>query len=517
MTSTQRLHFWLHYALAAFALVVAAAWWAQAPLTLDDAFISYRYARNLVQGQGLVFNYGEFVEGYTNFLWVLIAALALLLKLDPFLVTRVLGLLAYGLGMLFCAQALYASAPRRLSSLLSLLFLGVLILPQGLLAAAGSGLETAFVGLLGILLGLSTFVWPERYQRAHIVTALVALLLPLTRLDAVLPVVAAGLLFWLERLPKGFVAASLRTTMHFLLPALGLIAYLIWKWFYYGELLPNTYYAKGGDLWSWEQGLAYLQAFLASNPLAAALLPLAILGACAGEHPAWRRFAQYALLVVVLRCIYVAKVGGDFMQYRFVWETWPLLVCASALGIGRIAALASPLWLLPVIGLCLLLCLQPTTLDGKFGQQWPDEMDRYAREGTRVGKALAASLPKDTVIATTLVGTLGYYTELTIVDQWGLTDPQIARRPVERIVTRGHVKFAPPEYLRERGVNLYIAHPQLCSCSRPCVESLPNVFIRLDNDQCVRTWYFGPNERLTRHLCAHPETFILRNVTCPPA
>ena len=37
----------------------------------DDAFISFRYVRNLINGNGLVFNEGEYVEGYTNFLWVL--------------------------------------------------------------------------------------------------------------------------------------------------------------------------------------------------------------------------------------------------------------------------------------------------------------------------------------------------------------------------------------------------------------------------------------------------------------
>jgi hypothetical protein len=43
----------------------------------DDAFTSYRYAENLVQGHGLVFNPGERVEGYSNFLYVLIMAAGL--------------------------------------------------------------------------------------------------------------------------------------------------------------------------------------------------------------------------------------------------------------------------------------------------------------------------------------------------------------------------------------------------------------------------------------------------------
>ena len=38
--------------------------------TSDDAYISYRYARNFADGAGLVWNRAEWVEGYTNFLWI---------------------------------------------------------------------------------------------------------------------------------------------------------------------------------------------------------------------------------------------------------------------------------------------------------------------------------------------------------------------------------------------------------------------------------------------------------------
>ena len=52
--------------------LVALAWLASAAWFLcDEAFISFRYARNLVEGHGLVFNPGERVEGYANFPWVL--------------------------------------------------------------------------------------------------------------------------------------------------------------------------------------------------------------------------------------------------------------------------------------------------------------------------------------------------------------------------------------------------------------------------------------------------------------
>src|SRR5262245_16319000 len=56
----------------------------------DDAFISYRYAKNWVDGLGLVFNPGEHVEGYTNFLWTILIGVFVKLGADPLVVSRVL-------------------------------------------------------------------------------------------------------------------------------------------------------------------------------------------------------------------------------------------------------------------------------------------------------------------------------------------------------------------------------------------------------------------------------------------
>jgi hypothetical protein len=48
----------------------------------DDAYVSFRYAKHLVEGHGLVYNIGERVEGYTNFLWTLLAAIPLAAGFD---------------------------------------------------------------------------------------------------------------------------------------------------------------------------------------------------------------------------------------------------------------------------------------------------------------------------------------------------------------------------------------------------------------------------------------------------
>src|SRR5437773_1541112 len=86
-------HGLLPLALVLLTAAHATAFWH---LTIDDAFISFRYARNLVQGYGLVFNPGEYVEGYTNFLWTLLMAGVVALGNDPEIVSKLLGLLSNG-------------------------------------------------------------------------------------------------------------------------------------------------------------------------------------------------------------------------------------------------------------------------------------------------------------------------------------------------------------------------------------------------------------------------------------
>jgi hypothetical protein len=77
------------------------------------------------------------------------------------------------------------------------------------------------------------------------------------------------------------------------------------------------------------------------------------------------------------------------------------------------------------------------------------------------------------------------------------------------------VKPASRKYLKEAGVDLYMHHPKICKCSKPCREKKPNVFIRLGDDQCVRTWYFQQTPELTAYVCEHPEWFVLNRVKCP--
>src|ERR1044071_2088878 len=61
----------------------------------DDAFITMRYVKNFLEGNGLVYNIGERVEGYTHFLWLLLVSAVSAIGFDPVDASIWLGILAY--------------------------------------------------------------------------------------------------------------------------------------------------------------------------------------------------------------------------------------------------------------------------------------------------------------------------------------------------------------------------------------------------------------------------------------
>ena len=84
--------------LIAFAFVLALSLAsAYGKCAQDDTFISLRYAQNLWDGHGLVFNPGDRVEGITNLLWTLLSVPAFALDVDPVLYMIAMGLLSIGL------------------------------------------------------------------------------------------------------------------------------------------------------------------------------------------------------------------------------------------------------------------------------------------------------------------------------------------------------------------------------------------------------------------------------------
>jgi hypothetical protein len=151
----------------------------------DDGFIAFRYVENLTAGQGLVYNVGERVEGYSNFLWLMLLAVFRLLVPEMSLVN-----IAHALGISFgaltvllvCHFSWMTRGEFRWFGLLAGSFLAV---HSGFAAWGTGGLETTMFAFL-VLAAVCTYAYYLQTQRGFLLVPVVFALAALTRSDALL-------------------------------------------------------------------------------------------------------------------------------------------------------------------------------------------------------------------------------------------------------------------------------------------------------------------------------------------
>lgn len=436
----------------------------------DDAFISFRYARNLVEGNGLVFNPGERIEGYTNFLWTLLMAAGLRLQIPIVSWSQLLGLAC------FCGSlAITFLFARRLlgSSRWALLAVVMVGLNFTFNVYATGGLETSLQAVSVLLAAYQVQLAVDR-ERIRVLDlglySLVAAVALLTRLDsAVLLLAPAGTLAWrLFRSPPAGGSASPRLgpVAALVMPA-GLIlgSWFLWKLSYYGALFPLTFEVKtAGELRpTLQQGVRFLVEFARSYWL----LPQALLVVAFSRSLLKVPGLQALLVTCVLWIAYVVRIGGDFMEFRLMVPLlpfWSLCVLAvPALGMRR-------RWLATTTaGLIVASALagswhHQTTFKYVAGIESVKGLSRHltTQRWERVGEVLGEAFrghENDVTIAVTAAGAIPYHSKLRTVDMLGLSDPVIARQGIPFKTQPGHERTASFRYLLWRRVNLVIGHP----------------------------------------------------------
>jgi hypothetical protein len=427
----------------------------------DDAFISFRYAENLVNQGELTWNPGEpeRVEGYTNFLWVLLLSAPAALGIDLILASKVLGLLFFVLSCFLTYRLGLVVFQSTWWALLAMTFVGT---NYTFSAYATGGLETQLQALLitaAVYVTLRAFmkgVAPTR--RSLLGLSAVCLLALLTRLDSAIPV--AVLCFYvLSHAPKHRAS----TTAFLILPVLLILGlWHVWKWTYYGDLFPNTFYAKATYFsWGvWRAGLVYVYAFVQSY----LLIPFLFLAIVFRRHLTARAEMAIPLAIVLLWCAYTIAVGGDFMEFR---QLVPILPLALILVTRLIRALPGRPVQTAFTAMVFAGSLHhAATFEGIGGIEsigqldaWvTDENQGWRRAGVVLNEMFAAT-SKPVTIATTAAGAIPYYSRLPAIDMHGLNDRWIARHaPVVRD-RPGHQREPTLEYLIDRGTNLVLGHP----------------------------------------------------------
>ena len=333
--------------------------WSSRRFLLDDAFISFRYVRNLLEGHGLVWNPGERVEGYSNFLWVLeLAAIWAATGVPP-------EDAVWWLSAAFTAATLGALAwwvwrlpGLRDRGLVWWMALGFLC-TSAIFAkwTSGGGLETRQFTFF-VVLAVAALTAHRGSRRGLLVASFSLALASLTRPEG--PLIAACCFAWwaAQELADGDGARrgsvrewalgalhriDWRGALALALPFLLIVgAHFLWRYSYYDEWLPNTYYAKYVRPW-WDIGLQYLAAAGVETGLYL-LLPLGLWAA----RGRWRerRDLGYGLpfLIIAPHAVYLARIGGEHLGLRALDFYWPLLALPAADGLARVGASAAAAW-----------------------------------------------------------------------------------------------------------------------------------------------------------------------------
>ena len=421
----------------------------------DDALISFRYARHLVEGLGLRFNASEApaVEGYSNLAWILALAPFEALGLELTGVSQVLSIACGAALIALCARL----AQRRFAvSAASTIGVSCVLgcLPSTTVWAT-SGLETmAFaLALFGVFERLDA-----RSTRAAAACTIAATWL---RADGAVWVAAVLGAAAFARSTSWATVARVALAL-----AIAVAAQLALRRIVHGDWLPNTAHAKvGASALRTERGFAYVASFVLAEP---ALL-VALLASTLYGLRGTARLISSLLAIFGFACAASVYVGGDFMPYgRFLVPATPFVVLAAATAWKRLepscALSVAFSTVLVALSIAPLIGLEPAprALRQRFHFRWnrPDaitehEQWRAMRERQEFWSKAAAVIARHTRPGESMVldavGALGYRTELELFDMYGLVSPEVARRGAPPVrASAGHDLKVEPEFFLER-------------------------------------------------------------------
>lgn len=372
----------------------------------EDATILYRYSENLAHEGRICYNPGgEVAEGATDFLWMLILAIGIKIGIEPYLFSRILSVL--GLIGCYLLGNKWLKEEGQAPYLSSLLLLSLLVNSQ--LMAAVQGFSVAFVGCFGLL---CMYQYGRKNMLGLVISALV---LGLIRPDGlILGIPLVFLLCWQERRDW---KDHLRTVLLWgFIPGL---LYFVWRWWYFGELLPLPMYVKGGT------GVQIDSLLYEIKYILKYIFPLLV---CIGivllrKGIQSKKRAPLSLICICLPLLFYAQIRleqniADRFLYLFhIGSVMIFLLAWPTDKKGRV--IFSAAWALYfVLSLLYFIIFAKGTL-------------QIARNNpVHIAKSLI-EVP-DLRMAVTEAGRLPYYSQWETLDLWGLNSPALAKRAVQQ-------------------------------------------------------------------------------------
>jgi hypothetical protein len=410
-------------------LLIAIHAWRYMPFIADDALISLRYSKRLIEGQGLTWNAGERVEGYSNLLWVLATAGLGLVRIDLVDALRVLGFLGMSATI---AAVFYSHAPQNLRTLL-LIFLSALFLPlSGPIAVwTIGGMEQPMVAALlawAVVICYRRLEMPDRSPQNMLVPGFLFALLCLTRLDGALFTVAAACAILI--VGGANRQTCLRIAYLAALPILFTLAQVVFRLVYYGEWIPNTALVKltpsgKHTLNGWE----YVRTGMIP------ILPLLATSVFSIVISFWYRFRRERMVLLCILAVswivYLVLIGGDILPaWRHFVPLLVLFVLIATEGAEWVGARVRSKRFAGALLVCAVLLSAFFRLQLRDNENYRAVQEQWVWDGQAIGTLMKVAFEtQQPLMAVDPAGCLPYWSELPSLDMLGLNDYYLPRHP----------------------------------------------------------------------------------------
>lgn len=414
-----------------FVLQIMAIW----PFTIDDMYISLRYARNWANGDGLLWNIHEPpVEGYSNFSFVVLGALSLTFNANPVICLKIAGVI----GLFFSCLFIYLISRFWFDKRQSFIPCIGLLLYKGQIIWAVSGLETTvYQSLIAgsvffIFKGLGYQLAPNTRGEPKPISLFIAglflCLAGITRLEA--PVLMAVFFFLIcFDKPKTNISQFWKGVASFVIIILILfMPYFLWRWWYYGFIVPNPVYCKGFTASSYfALDFAYLKLVI---PFLILALP-----ACIKSNDRRHYFLWIPSIAYLLMLMSSDPVVGFYN--RFFLPAFILLLPLSLQGIDRLVVfytkVKDSVYYLAFYSAAFIVALflipKMSLADYRFFTKNPVAGEQIRGE---VIQWLNSNIKGESVVLADS-GMIPYYSNLNFIDSYCLNNRIMAHYPKDKM------------------------------------------------------------------------------------
>ena len=386
----------------------------------DDSYISLRYAKHFIEGNGLVWNIGERIQGYTNFLHILLISFFNFIFNNLIQTNIFINLIYYLILFLLLINNKYLKENLKNFNYLNNL---IILSSAPIIVWTVGGLET----ILFTIFILLSFLEYNNSRELKIKLLLISIYLNLaflTRPDAFIFIV----IFFI------YIAINHRKNIiYFLIPFLISIIYLNWCYNFYGSFLPNTYYAKSYQIGYFKQiyGLKYIFWFL-SKPYFFLLIYLLF--------KLYLKDFKLELIdsIIIFYSLYIVYVGGDHMvSFRFFVPIIPFLSIKIFQYIKSKNIKFTLVYFVAItLGVSQLF----------FSSLIPNKFDKISEYGKLAAEYINSNFPKQSTIAINTAGSIPYFADdYKYIDMLGLNDTTISKRKISKPIAElqhitGHSK-----------------------------------------------------------------------------